>query len=225
MTASNGAPPPFDPSFKMPSPPEPSGATSSDTAKPTGPTVRGRWRRFHTREEKLAYMQLYARRGARHPSVLQWARRFERLPPPARPAAILRFVQTDVRYERDPHWYDPQGKRHGIEVLESPAVVLLRGYGDCDAKASTFVALCLALGIEARMSPVFLGENGFPHVRAEVRVPRVDGRGLGPWQLADPTLIDSTIGHVQGFKRTALEPALREVAPEPPPPSSPPSRS
>src|SRR5262249_33059268 len=89
-------------------------------------------------------------RDGQHPRVKQWAAEFEKLPPGApRAAAILRFCQYSIDYVRDP----------GEEVLESADVVLLRGYGDCDAKERLFVALCTACGIAARALPVFRGPN------------------------------------------------------------------
>jgi transglutaminase-like putative cysteine protease len=140
-----------------------------------------------------------ARHDAHDPAVLAWARAFAGLPRPGREEAILRFVQRCIRYERDPAWYDREGHRHGIEVLDSSAVALQRGYGDCDVKARLFVALCLATGVQAEIDPVFRGENGFPHVRARVLAP--DG---GRWQTADPTIVNSTIGKLPRHPLTAL---------------------
>jgi hypothetical protein len=90
------------------------------------------------------------------------------LPRPARERAILRFAQLAIRYERDPSWYDATGKRHGVEVLDSPAVVVHCGFADCDAKERFFRALCLACEVPADIDPVLIGENGFPHVRSKV---------------------------------------------------------
>ena len=158
-----------------------------------------RWINFPSREAKAAYMADAARHDAHDPAVLAWARTFVTLPRPDREEAILRFVQRCIRYERDPAWYDREGHRHGIEVLESSAVALRRGYGDCDAKARLFVAICLAAGVPAEIEPVFRGENGFPHVRARVLHP--DG---SRWQTADPTIVNSTIGKLPRHPLTAL---------------------
>jgi transglutaminase-like putative cysteine protease len=164
------------------------------------PAVGGaaRWINFPNREAKAAYMADAARHDAHDPAVLAWARAFAALPRPEREEAILRFVQRCIRYERDPAWYDPEGHRHGIEVLDSSAVALQRGYGDCDVKARLFVALCLATGVPAEIEPVFRGWNGFPHVRA--RVLALDGSG---WRTADPTIVNSTIGHLPRHPLTA----------------------
>ena len=161
----------------------------------------GRWISFANREAKAAYMADAARHDAHDPAVLAWARAFAGLPRPHREEAILRFAQRCIRYERDPAWYDREGQRHGIELLDSSAVALQRGYGDCDVKARLFVALCLATGVPAEIEPVFQGENGFPHVRA--RVLRPDGRR---WQTADPTIVNSTIGKLPRHPLTAFPP-------------------
>ena len=158
----------------------------------------GRWINFPNREAKAAYMADAARHDAHDPAVLTWARGFVALPRPDREEAILRFVQRCIRYERDPAWYDREGHRHGIELLDSSAVALHRGYGDCDVKARLFVALCLATGITAEIEPVFRGENGFPHVRARVLSPG------GRWETADPTIVNSTIGRLPRHPLTAL---------------------
>ncbi len=152
--------------------------------------ARGRWVVFPSREAKAGYMAEMAREDASDPQVITWARQFRDLPRPQREEAILRFVQWAVRYERDPAWFDEDDRRHGIELLDSAAVALQRGYGDCDVKARLFVALCLACGIPAAIDPVFRGAEGFPHVRAKVL--ELDGR----WRLADPTIVNSTIGQL-----------------------------
>ena len=98
---------------------------------------------------------------------------------------------------RDPATFDRDGPRHGIELLDSAPVGLFRGYGDCDLKARLFVALCLASGLVAEIDPVFRGAYGFPHVRAKVL--RATGETSGApqqWDVADPTIINSTIGHL-----------------------------
>jgi hypothetical protein len=208
---------------------------------------------FADREAKAKYMSEAARHDAEDPTVRAWARQFLPLPRHKRAGAILRFVQRCIRYERDPAWYDDQGNRHGIELLDSAATGLFRAYGDCDLKARLFVALCLACGVAADIDPVFTGQNGFPHVRARalaelaetageeerlfielcracgVRadihrvstaqqdVARLRERFLAEtsgtaderWETADPTIVNSTIGHLP---RKALTAFPREAA-------------
>jgi transglutaminase-like putative cysteine protease len=95
-----------------------------------------------------------------------------------------------------------------FELLDSAAVGLHRGYGDCDLKARLFVALCLACGVAAEIEPVFKGETGFPHVRARV-LTETSETGGERWETADPTIVNSTIGHLP---RKALTAFPREAA-------------
>ena len=170
--------------------------------------ANARWIHFADREAKAKYMSKAARHDAEDPILLGWARQFNRLPNGRCAAAILRFVQRCIRYERDPAWFDAEGTRHGIELLDSAAVGLHRGYGDCDLKARLFVALCLACGVTADIEPVFTGDTGFPHVRA--RVLRETSETAGErWETADPTIVNSTIGHLP---RKALTAFPREAA-------------
>jgi hypothetical protein len=170
--------------------------------------ANARWIHFADREAKAKYMSKAARHDAEDPILLGWARQFNRLPVDKRAAAILRFVQRCIRYERDPAWFDAHGTRHGIELLDSAAVGLHRGYGDCDLKARLFVALCLASGVTADIEPVFTGDTGFPHVRARVRSETAETAGER-WETADPTIVNSTIGHLP---RKALTAFPREAA-------------
>jgi hypothetical protein len=132
-------------------------------------------------------------RDARDPIVLSWAHQFWTLPRPARERAILRFAQLAIRYERDPSWYDAEGKRHGVEVFDSPGVVVHRGFADCDAKERFFRALCLACDVPTEIDSVLVGTKGFPHVRSKVwyaapecrRWYAVDADASG-WLVADP---------------------------------------
>jgi hypothetical protein len=158
------------------------------------------WVTFRDREDKAHYMADAAVSDVIDPMVLRWAEVFRALPYRERAPAILCFVQRAIRYERDPAWYDPAGKRHGIELLDSSAVGLLRGYGDCDVKARLFVALCLASGVPARLDPVFRGDRGFPHVRGEVW--NVE---TGRWEVADPSIVNSAIGRLPRKPSTRLE--------------------
>jgi hypothetical protein len=158
---------------------------------------------FPSREAKAAYMARAAEDDAGDPIVRDWARQFMPLPEERRAEAILRFCQDCVRYERDPAWHDVEGNRHGIELLDSSSVCLHRGYGDCDAKARLFVALCLACGLRAAIEPVFRGKEGFPHVRARVLVESREAGAPPAWEVADPTIVNSSIGYLPPHPRTA----------------------
>lgn len=81
-----------------------------------------RWVSFRNREDKARYMAEAARQDAEDPQVIAWAKQFMLLPREERAAAILNFVQRCIRYERDPAWWDRNGNRHGIELLDSSSV-------------------------------------------------------------------------------------------------------
>lgn len=141
-------------------------------------TVRLGYVDFASNLSKARYMAEAGAADVGQREVLRWAAVFCKLPPADRPAAILRFCQYAIDYVRDP-------KR---EVLEDSTVTLMRGFGDCDAKARVFVALCRASGIRARICPVRPAED-FPHVLAEVLIG-------GQWLQADPTILNSTINNI-----------------------------
>jgi hypothetical protein len=141
--------------------------------------------------------------------VRDWARQFVPLPEECRAEAILRFCQDCVRHERDPARRDAEGNQHGIELLDSSAVCLHPGYGDCDAKARLFVALCLACGLHAAIEPIFRGKEGFPHVRARVLVESREAGAPPTWQVADPTIVNSGIGRLPRRPRTVWPRPLR----------------
>ena len=167
---------------------------------------QGRWVTFQSREDKAAYMARAAEHDAHDPMVLRWAQRFMALPIDERPLAILRFDQHAIRYERDPATWDEDGTRHGIELLDSAATGLQRGYGDCDLKARLYVALCLACGVPGKIDPVFRGETGFPHVRAKVWARREDAEVGAPkeWLIADPTMVNQErLGELPEHPRTS----------------------
>ena len=61
---------------------------------------------------------------------------------------------------------------------------------------------------DADIEPVFTGETGFPHVRARVLAETSETAGER-WETADPTIVNSTIGHLP---RKALTAFPREAA-------------
>ena len=210
--------------------------------------AHARWIHFADREAKARYMSEAARHDAEDPIILAWARQFLPLPRHKRAGAILRFIQRCIRYERDPAWYDDQGNRHGIELLDSAATGIFRAYGDCDLLARLYVAICLACELAADIDPVFTGENGFQHVRTRIlaNIAETAGEearrfvelcrlcGVRPdirfvstaqndvaplrdrflletsgtaderWETADPTIVNSTIGHIPKKALTAF---------------------
>ncbi|MDC0740973.1 transglutaminase-like domain-containing protein [Polyangium mundeleinium] len=133
---------------------------------------------FPSNLEKARFMAAGSVADLRLPEVQRWAAVFRKLPLVERPAAILKFCQYAIDYVRDPR----------REVLEDSAVTLLRGYGDCDAKARVFVALCRASGVPAREHCVRPAQD-FPHILAEVWV-------NGRWRRVDPTILNSSIDRI-----------------------------
>lgn len=133
---------------------------------------------FPSNLAKARYMAIAGAGDVMQKEVQRWAAVFNKLPVAERPAAILRFCQYAIDYVRDPH----------CEVLEDSTVTLFRGYGDCDAKARLFVALCRASGVRARIYPVRPAQD-FPHVLAEVLIDN-------EWRRADPTVLNSTINDI-----------------------------
>ncbi|MDI1445937.1 transglutaminase domain-containing protein [Polyangium sp. 6x1] len=133
---------------------------------------------FPSNLAKARYMAAGSVSDLRLREVQRWAAVFQKLPLEQRPAAILKFCQYAIDYVRDPR----------REVLEDSAVTLMRGYGDCDAKARVFVTLCRACGVIAREKPVRPAED-FPHILAEVYLG-------GRWCAVDPTILNSSIDRI-----------------------------
>jgi transglutaminase-like putative cysteine protease len=150
---------------------------------------------------KLAFMRRNVHRAAVMPSVVTLASRIVR---PFRPddwrgqvSELHRFVRDGVRYERDP---DQR------EQLADPRASVVRGYGDCDDKASALCALGRALGIDCDIWPVWKGTT-LAHVQAAFRWPGserlrqahdgdevLDGPPGRGWLIADPTVRGAEVG-------------------------------
>lgn len=97
-----------------------------------------------------------------------------------------RFAALAHTIARDWIAYQTDTARVGGEDLGPPVSALARGVDDCDAKARTFCALCLAAGISAEMRPRWLGDE-LSHVYAAVKL---DGR----WHTVETTLARARIG-------------------------------
>lgn len=112
--------------------------------------------------EKACYIDGCARLEQNQRAVREAARPLATITDPLeRARALQRWIRDRVRYVGDPG---------GREELADCATILGRMHDDCDGKARLFVAMALALGYEARIRPVFRGEE-FKHVQAEVRWP------------------------------------------------------
>lgn len=98
--------------------------------------------------------------------------------------AILRFVESNTRYTRDPR---------AIELVKAPYVVVSQLKSgqkpalDCDDQAALIAALALMVGFEVRIVIVafdnlfYKGERQYTHVFCQVREPRTRA-----WLTLDP---------------------------------------
>lgn len=117
---------------------------------------------------KARWLTAAAFRDAALPYVAEVARRFAAISTPlARAEAIHAFVRDGLRYVRD----------LGGEEFADAAVVLRRGWGDCDDKTRVVVALIHAaerlapVGLTARPVCFFPRPDVFSHIAAELRWP------------------------------------------------------
>jgi Transglutaminase-like superfamily len=97
------------------------------------------------------------------------------------------YCRDKIRFVDDPD---------NFETFESSDVTLVRGYNDCDGKARTFVALCLARGVEARIRNIFSSPDDFYHVQAEVRIPGTEQNPSAEngWLVCEFTLQSVELG-------------------------------
>lgn len=150
---------------------------------------------------KLAFMRQNAHEGARQQPIVRLAsnlvRPFRADDWRAQATTLHRFVRDGIRYQRDPD------RR---EQLADPRASIRRGYGDCDDKVAAFVSLCLALGLDADVWPVWRGDE-LTHVQGAVRWPGSerlpnahDGAEVqdGPpgkgWIISDQTIRGAELG-------------------------------
>lgn len=118
---------------------------------------------FENDHQKLAFMQDGAEADAVDPRVVELATRIVR---PFRSDAwrrmaseIHRWVRDGIKYQRDPN------RR---EQLADAWTTISRGYDDCDGKARVAVAMARAVGLDARVWPVWRGDM-LAHVQAAYR--------------------------------------------------------
>ncbi|TXH58029.1 MAG: hypothetical protein E6Q97_03310 [Desulfurellales bacterium] len=137
--------------------------------------------------------------GAARLDALLWpvqnaATRFLEFSAMERALGIFHFVRDRIKYVRDPG---------GKEQFADSAVVLKRGFDDCDGKARLFAALIYAsehldpVGLEVELVPVFPMPDVFSHVTARVRWPKSHlFKGASPdgWLRAETILKDVPLG-------------------------------
>jgi transglutaminase-like putative cysteine protease len=146
---------------------------------------------FRDGREKAAYLDAAASLDARHPVVRKFAGRFALAHDSNDFEGMVRdvfhFVRDAIHYVHDPTY----------EEFADTATIITRGFDDCDGKARTFVSLCRAIGIEARIRPVFNAGGQFVHVQAEARwrgSEHVKGAQPGGWVLAETTIRGCELG-------------------------------
>jgi transglutaminase-like putative cysteine protease len=146
---------------------------------------------FRDGREKAAYLDAMASLDARLPLVREFGGRFAKAHDSNDVEAMVRdifhFVRDVIHYVHDPTF----------EEFADTATILTRGFDDCDGKARTFVALCRAIGIEARIRPVFNAAGDFVHVQAEARwrgSEHVKNAQPGGWILAETTIKGCELG-------------------------------
>ena len=137
----------------------------------------------------LEYLRHSAREWSRSPIVRQAAVRALRSAhprprtPAARAGALLDWTARELAYVPDVR---------DQETLQSPAVTLRMGGGDCDDLAPLLAAMLRSTGQRVRL--VASGLRGLSHVFPEVEL-------AGRWVAADPTLIPSRLGRRAPHRR------------------------
>lgn len=158
-----------------------------------GPLIKPVLLSWESLNDKAMFLRRESVRDASLPAVRLVAARFARiLDPLARAEAIHRFVRDSIRYVRD----------LGGEEFADCAVILARGFDDCDGKARLVVALTLAaerlcpVGLFARIVPVFPSPDVFAHVAAAFRWTNsaTHPRALDGWVRSETILADCPLG-------------------------------
>ena len=147
--------------------------------------------RFPGDVRKLNFMRAGSRRDARRRPIVELATRLVRSCRPDAWGCMAReihlFCQNAIRYQHDPDL---------VERLEPAELTLELGVGDCDAKARLAVALARALGIEAKVWPIWKGPT-LAHVVAGYRWPgsrSFPGARSDGWVIGDSTVKGAALG-------------------------------
>ncbi len=147
--------------------------------------------------EKLRGLQEIAALHASHPHVVEAARTIRDLVShkfglrsvqgDRLTAAIIHTIARDgIRYQLDTARVGHEDIAGVTRPDEHPFAVLRRGVDDCDAKASLFVSLARAAGLEAEIVPLWRGPV-LQHVFARVRIG-------GAWLPVELTLARARLG-------------------------------
>jgi transglutaminase-like putative cysteine protease len=144
-----------------------------------------------TDRDKWSYLERAALQDARHPGIVRLAALCLELAAGNTQRALVMahaVAGRGIRYQLDT-------ARVGAEDIAGftrpaaagdPVDAWRRGVDDCDAKARLFVALATALGVRARLAPLWSGEL-LSHVYAEVDLG-------GAWVPVELTLARAMIG-------------------------------
>lgn len=140
---------------------------------------------------KLARMRAGARLDSHHPKVRRTAveitKGFRPDDWPGQARALHRWVRDHIRYVHDPD---------GVEELAPAPVVLERGFDDCDGKVRAVVAMAKALGMDAKIKPVWVGP-ALGHVQWQVRWPgstQTNGADEAGYLVGDVTVKGAELG-------------------------------
>jgi transglutaminase-like putative cysteine protease len=107
----------------------------------------------------------------------------------------LTLVARCLDYREDIDQFGVEDDIRGFtRPAESPMATVRRGGDDCDEKARLFAALCLSVGLPARMVSWWSSSGQFDHVSAELLVP-LDAGG-GSWEHAETILRRARLGEV-----------------------------
>lgn len=175
---------------------------------------------FQTPREKADFLDASASIDSRFSVVRACAARFADDPSTVMSTymvarALQHFVRDSIAYVRD-------GLLTGRlrEEFADSAVILQRGYDDCDGKSRLFAALCRCEAVPVRIRPVFNHPDDFVHVQCEVRFPGSEKFRLAQhdgWLVVELILAGCEIG--QDVNSLPRGPHGERVLAGPPPPT------
>jgi transglutaminase-like putative cysteine protease len=151
-----------------------------------------------TEQKKWAFLQAVPSRDAQNPRLVRVAQCLWEATSLC-PRRVYAFGCLALAIARDAIRFESDVKRTGAEDIagltrtpaESDAIdALERGSDDCDAKARLFVALCLAMGVQGRMAPIWKRDEKGPYLAHVFGEALIEGR----WMYAETTLSRARLG-------------------------------
>ncbi len=161
---------------------------------------REKWFRVYVPDDlgKLEFLRRQAHELSQDPFLIELASRIVRQYRAddwrSQVSALHRFVRDGIRYQRHPD--------RKQQIADD---ALWRGYGACTEKVMAFVAMCLALGLDADVWPLWKADV-MDHVQTAVRFPGYErfqppprsgdqpGAPPGLWIVSDPTIAGAELG-------------------------------